>query len=295
MSTISKADITTLFTDLVNATKNPDKDAGKQKFITIVTENKDKFNQPMNVPFANGNTINHSIARAVETKCERDGCDLCISKDASSFGTKYGESPYIVFNYIDDNDDVKSAYKKLFSKSYTIIENNHAKKYTPLDFAKTCNPQFAEYMEQSKQKSVSNSIARSMESVKKSIAKSAESVRKSMKSFKNASKKTTSVKDEDLTTDQLEAKIAELESTRKIRNYVFENSLDEKDYKHSEEYKHDKKEDDELDSEINRLKKLLDKKTQKSFLTRVTRRVFRKGGNPRKQKKSIKRRTYRRK
>jgi len=276
MSKISTKDITNLFTDLVNATKTRDK-KGQEDFITIVTRNKDKFNQPMNVPLANGNTINHSIARAVKTECKRHGCDLCISKDASSFGTKYGESPYIVFNYIDDNDDVKSAYKKLFSKSYTIIENNHAKRYTPLDFAKTCNPEFAEYMEQSKQKS---------------MAESEKSDSKSIKSFKNASK-TASVKDEDLTTTQLEEKIAQLESSRKIRNYVFENSLDEQEYKDSEEYKDDKKEDDKLESEINRLKTLLDKKIQKPFSSRV--RVFGKGGKTRKHKKTNKRRTYRRK
>lgn len=278
MSKISTTDITDLFTDLVNATKNPDKDAGKQKFITIVTENKDKFNQPMDVTFANGNTINHSIARAVETECKRDGCDLCISKDAYRLGTKYGENPYIVFKYIDDNDDVKSAYKKLFSISYAEIKNNHAKKYTPLYFAKTCNPEFAQYME----------------SVKKSTAESAESVIKSIESFKNGSKKTASVKDEDLTTTQLEEKIAVLESSRKIRNYVFDNSLDENNYKHSEEYKDDKKKDDEIESEINRLKTLLDKKIQKPFFSRA-RRVFGKGGKTRKHKKTNKRRTYRRK
>jgi hypothetical protein len=185
MGPISKADVTTLFTNLVKAA-NENTEQGKKEFIRIMKSERDKFNQPMDITFANGNTINHSIARAVETECKRDGCDLCISKDAYSLGTKYGENPYIVFKYINDNADVKSAYKKLFSISYAEIKNNHAKKYTPLYFAKTCNPEFAQYMEQSKQKSVSNSISRSMESVKKSMA---ESVRKSMKSFKNASKK----------------------------------------------------------------------------------------------------------
>jgi hypothetical protein len=280
MSKISKDDIKILFADLVDATKPSDKDAGKQKFIDIVTENKDKFNQPMDVPFANGNTINHSIARAV-SKCEKTGCGLCISKDASSFGTNYGEAPYKVLNYINDNDDVKEEYKKLFSESYKNVENNHANKYTPLDFAKTCNPEFAEYMEP-KQQSLRNSLRRSIESIKTSVKKS----------IKSVSKKTASAKDEDITIEQLQEKIAGLEKKIPILHYVFENSADEKKYKNSDSYKQQKTKDKELDAEINRLKKILKKKTAKSFLSRV---LTRKGGKTIKHNKSTKRRSYRRK
>jgi hypothetical protein len=294
MSKISKDDITTLFTDLVNAA-NKDTKEGKQDFIENMQIKRDKFNQPMEIPFANGNTINHSIARAI-AKCEKKGCGLCISKDASSFGTKYGESPYIVFNYINDNDDVKSTYKKLFSNSYASTENYHEKKYTPLDFAKTCNPEFAEYM--MKAKSFKESVRDAITGPIESLSNLAKRVTSSKRPASAKENKPESVKDEDLTVEQLEAKISELESSRKIRHYVFKNSLDEKNYKNSEHYTNAIKEDYDLDAKITELKKILKKKTKKSALSRARRVFGRKGGKTSKtlkHKKTNKRRSYRRK
>ena len=303
MSKISKADVTALFTDLVNATKNTDKEAGKKEFIAIISDNQKKLNQPMDIPFANGNTINHSIARAVK-ECKTEGCGLCISQHAASFGTNYGEAPYIVFKYINDNDDLKTEYKKLFSESYKNIHNNHAKKYTPIDFAEECNPAFAEYMNNKpKQNSVSNSIRTSVKSAKKmaldvisgskkSLSRLAEQATSSKQTASAKENKSVSVNDEDLTAEQLEAKIAGLESNRKIRHYQFNSSIDEKTYKNSEEFKRDKKEDDDLDAEIKRLQKMLIKKTP--FLNRALGKLGRKGGKTRKHKKSNKRRSYRR-
>lgn len=295
MSKISKADVTTLFTDLVNATKNTDKEAGKKEFIAIISDKQNKLNQPMDIPFANGNTINHSISRAVK-ECKTEGCGLCISQHAASFGTNYGEAPYIVFKYINDNADVKTEYRKLFSESYKNIHNNHAKKYTPIDFAEECNPKFAEYMN-NKPKSFKESAKDAITGSIKTLSNLAKRTTSSKRTVLAKENKPESVKDEDLTVEQLEAKIADLNSTRKIRHYQFNSSIDEKKYKNSEEFKRDKKEDEDLDAEITRLQNFLDKKTKKSFLSRargVLGRKGGKGGKTRKHKKSNKRRSYRR-
>jgi hypothetical protein len=295
MGPISKADVTTLFTNLVKAA-NENTEQGKKEFIRIMKSERDKFNQPMDITFANGNTINHSIARAI-SKCEKNGCGLCISKDASSVMQNYGEAPYIVFNYINDNDDVKSTYKKLFSNSYATTENYHKNKYTPLDFAKTCNPDFAEYV--IKAKSLKESVRDAITGPIESVSNLANRVISSKRPASTKENKPEPVKDEDLTVDELKQKIDDLEKQTKITHTIvgpFELTTSmKKRIKPADDIDDIEKKNTEISEEQKRLQKILDKKTKKSALSMAKSVFGKKGGKTRKHKKTKKRRTYRRK
>jgi hypothetical protein len=96
----------------------------------------------MKIPYANGNTLNHSIARAVEDNyCSNnkqiDHCDECIGETQKMLGYKIGELPYKISQFIVKNKDVLKEYKNLFKESYKTIVNGKEK--TPDYFADKCN------------------------------------------------------------------------------------------------------------------------------------------------------------
>jgi len=292
MSTISTEKVTKLFTDLVKAA-NENTEQGKKEFIRIMKEHNDEFNQPIGSTLANGNTINHSIARAISV-CNNSDCALCTKKDAK-FGvyplvTKFGEAPYIVFKYINDNDDVKEEYKRLFSNSYATTENYHEKKYTPLDFAKTCNPEFAEYMMIKLVPSLANPPATTNENKPEPVKD--EDLRVKYEDLR--------VKYEDLTVPQLEAKIEELEKQTKITHTIvgpleLTTSMKEKITAAKDIEENNTKISKEQNILKDILKEKTKEKTKKSALSMAKRVFGKKGGKTRKHKKTNKRRTYRRK
>jgi len=142
---IKEDDLKNLFNDLEKAIIKKD----TEDFIKTMKKEKDKFNMKIDSYFAFGNTLNHSIARAVNDnycnnkKIER--CNLCIRKNAEftilgitkNTIIRYGENPFKILQFILNNEDVKTEYKNLFKDSYNTIKNDKGK--TPNDFAKTCN------------------------------------------------------------------------------------------------------------------------------------------------------------
>jgi len=133
--TITQNELKMLFDDLNKAI-----DAGnKQEFITIMTTEKSKFN--MKIPYARGNTLNHSIARAVDDNyCSNkqiDDCDECIVETQKMFGYEVGKKPFKISQFIVKNEDVLKEYKNLFKESYKKIVNDKGK--TPDYFADKCN------------------------------------------------------------------------------------------------------------------------------------------------------------
>ena len=145
---ISQNKLKNLLDKLINAIKSDD----KELFIQIMTENKAEFDMKIDSYFANGNTLNHSIARAVQDNyCSNNNhikdCHECISEGSeftipatpftASITIPYGEKPFKISQFILKNESVLKAYKNLFEYSYKKIKNNKEK--TPYDFAEKCN------------------------------------------------------------------------------------------------------------------------------------------------------------
>jgi hypothetical protein len=142
MAALTKEQVKQLFETLENPIDRND----ENEFITAMEDNKDKFN--MKIYMANGNTLNHSIARAVhDNYCKLnkiDKCDLCIGKNKKMLGYEIGKQPYEIYNFIWNNENVKKKYKELFKNDYKNIKNGNG--YTPNYLAEICNQDFYKFM-----------------------------------------------------------------------------------------------------------------------------------------------------
>jgi hypothetical protein len=146
-SKISQDDLKYLLDTLITAIDT----GNKQEFIQIMKNQKLNFDMKIDNIFAKGNTLNHSIARAVDDNYCRnnqiDNCHECIGENskftipATPFTSKitipYGEKPFKILQFILNNEDVKREYKNLFKESYKTIVNGKEK--TPDYFADKCN------------------------------------------------------------------------------------------------------------------------------------------------------------
>jgi hypothetical protein len=273
-----------------------------KSFIKFLKEKENELNKP--VYGAKGNTTHHSIARAIykdekEKLTDEEKKDLCTGSDEKQLFYQTGLYAYKIQKFINENDDVKRVYKQLFSDKYITIKNFNEKEYTPLYFAELCNPEFAQYMTPVKSPR-SSSFKEAVINAASKLVKRATSSKRSASTKKT---KPESAKDEDLTIEELEAKIRQLPLP--VRHYVYNDKRDKEEYENSEEYK---KEEEEYAAAYKRRyeleqileKKILaekkhEKKTKPSFFSRVSRAFEKKGGKTRKHKKTNKRRSYRRK
>uniref|UniRef100_A0A6C0D5R1 Uncharacterized protein n=1 Tax=viral metagenome TaxID=1070528 RepID=A0A6C0D5R1_9ZZZZ len=298
MAKLTEAAMKELFVELTAAM--PD----ENKFNEVMINNAEKFSLPLYIKRAfidvgRNSTINHQIARSTKDKvieCNKENnCSLCINDKEKILGEDVGSAAYNLYEYIYKHDKVKKKYRELFSESYKNTKNDGG--FTPLDFAKTCKPEFAEFMTKKFVIPTTQvkSVRSSLKEVKEAVMNAAS---RSKRSLSNLAKETEpkSMKDEDLTIEELKSKINKLYPP--LRHYQYDDSSDQQKNKDSEEYKKQEKEDKAAYDKIYKLEKILEKKTKKptSFLSRARRSVFgRNGGKTRKHKKTNKRRTYRRK
>jgi hypothetical protein len=154
-SKISQDDLINLLDTLITAIDT----GNNQEFIQIMTENKNNFDMKIDSYLANGNTLNHSIARAVDDNyCSNNKqinhCDKCIGENdeftmpATPITKKiiipYGKKPFKISQFIRKHPDVLKEYKNLFKESYKTIVNNKGR--TPNYFAEKCNIDLYNYM-----------------------------------------------------------------------------------------------------------------------------------------------------
>jgi len=302
MAKLTEVAMNDLFAELTAAM--PD----ENKFNEVMINNAEKFRLPLYIKRAfidvgRNSTINHQIARSTKDKfieCNKENnCSLCINDKEKMLGEDVGSAAYNLYEYINKHDKVKKKYRELFSESYKNTKNDGG--YTPLAFAKTCKPEFAEFMTPVKsprsssfKEAVKNVASRSQKEFSNLVKRAASSKSKKETNQKNP----PSAKDKDLTLDELLEKKAALEKqlpgiTHTIITYGNTNSPG-----YVEQKKKDEKEAKkiaEIEKDIAILNKEIDKKTKKpSFFSRV-RAFVKKGGKTRKHKKTNKRRTYRRK
>jgi len=153
-SKISQDDLINLLDTLITAIDT----GNNQEFIQIMTENKNNFDMKIDSYLAKGNTLNHSIARAVDdnycSENQINDCDKCIGENdeftmpATPISKKiiipYGKKPFKISQFIRKHPDVLKEYKNLFKESYKTIVNNKGR--TPNYFAEKCNIDLYKYM-----------------------------------------------------------------------------------------------------------------------------------------------------
>jgi hypothetical protein len=237
MAKLTEADMKELFAELTAAM--PD----ENEFNNVMIKNAEKFSLPIEIKLAfidvgGNNTINHQIARATKkkvTECNANinDCSVCIDNGQKITGQDVGSAAYKLYEYINRNDKVKEKYRELFSESYKNTKN--AKKYTPLDFAKSCKPEFAEFMTaefviptppvklaRSSFKKVKQVVVDAASKTRDSFSNLAAQVTSSKRraSAKENKPELESVKDEDLTVEQLKQKIEDLENKTTITHTI---------------------------------------------------------------------------
>jgi hypothetical protein len=305
MAKLKETAMKELFAELMAAM--PD----ENNFNNVMIKNEKNFCLPLEIirliDVGGNNTINHQIARAtkkkqIECNKNKNDCSVCIDDKEKIARQDVGSAAYNLYEYINTHDKVKEKYRELFSDKYKTSTN--AKGFTPLDFAKNCKPEFAEFM--TREFEIPTKIPTTqVESLRSSLKDAVSKFVKRVASSKSKKEtKPKSIKDEDLTIEELEAKIQKILTSEEFTNALA----------HFGDETWDKfiKENGESFDKIDELEKILDKKIleketketkktkiPKSFLSRV-RDVFRnrkekKGGKTRRHKKTNKRRTYRRK